>query len=245
MGAQRLARERDEREKQRKENEILEIQARHRKDKISQLATTEIGKKVLEGMKEDEIAKLDADAILERQVQELEKEKRELGVRLKKQEKNVDHIERAKRQEEIPLLKLQFDEFKEEAKQVWEEQEKERIELEKTQRATDVKNRDRMKRMTVDKDLYLDGLLKERKNIFEKKLTEFNATVTEGRKKRLERRKEERIEDRRRRWLQEKREEEQRRRDEEAKKEKEEREAREAAEREKRDDRQGGKERGS
>merc|ERR1711933_95904 len=147
---------------------------------------------------------------------------------------NVDHIERAKRQEEIPLLKLQFDEFKEEAKQVWEEQEKERIELEKTQRETDVKNRDRMKRMTVDKDLYLDGLLKERKNIFEKKLTEFNATVTEERKKRLERRKEERIEDRRRRWLQEKREEEQRRRDEEAKKEKEEREAREAAEREKR-----------
>merc|ERR1711978_724728 len=139
-------------------------------------------------MGEDEIAKLDADAILERQVQELEKEK------------NVDHIERAKRQEEIPLLKLQFDEFKEEAKQVWEEQEKERIELEKTQRETDVKNRDRMKRMTVDKDLYLDGLLKERKNIFEKKLTEFNATVTEERKKRLERRKEERIEDRRRRW---------------------------------------------
>merc|ERR1712241_1381417 len=132
--AQRLARERDEREKQRKENEILEIQARHRKDKISQLAITEIGKKVLEGMKEDEIAKLDADAILERQVQELEKEKRELGVRLKKQEKNVDHIERAKRQEEIPLLKLQFDEFKEEAKQVWEEQEKERIELEEAQR---------------------------------------------------------------------------------------------------------------
>merc|ERR1712218_197572 len=169
----------------------------------------------------------DADDIITAQVQELEKRKKELQVRLKKQEKNVDHIERAKRQEEIPLLKLQFDEFKEEAKQVWEEQEKERIELEKTQRETDVKNRDRMKRMTVDKDLYLDGLLKERKNIFEKKLTEFNATVTEERKKRLERRKEERIEDRRRRWLQEKR-------DEEPKKEKEEREAREAAEREKR-----------
>merc|ERR1711915_776229 len=103
-------------------------------------------------MKEDEIAKLDADAILERQVQELEKEKRELGVRLKKQEKNVDHIERAKRQEEIPLLKLQFEEFKEEAKQVWEEQE--RIELEKANRANDVLNRDRMKRMTVEKDKY-------------------------------------------------------------------------------------------
>merc|ERR1711994_522613 len=181
---------------------------------ISQLATTEIGKKVLEGMKEDEIAKLDADAILERQVQELEKEKRELGVRLKKQEKNVDHIERAKRQEEIPLLLKQFDEFKEEARQVWEEQEKERIETDKSQRENDVTNRDRMQRMIADKDVYLDGLLKERKNIFEKKLEEFNVMLSDERKQRLEKRKEDRIEERRRKWMQERRDEEQRRRDE-------------------------------
>merc|ERR1712045_392346 len=183
-------------------------------DKINTLAKTKIGAQIIERLTAEELGTLDTEKILDLQVLELEKEKKELQVRLKKQEKNVDHIERAKRQEEIPLLKLQFEEFKEESKQVWEEQEQERIELEKTQRETDVKNRDRMKRMTVDKDLYLDGLLKERKNIFEKKLTEFNATVTEERKKRLERRKEERIEDRRRRWLQEKREEEQRRRDE-------------------------------
>ena len=81
----------------------------------------------------------------------------------------MDHIERAKRQEEIPLLKLQFEEFKEEAKQVWEEQEQERIELEKANRANDVLNRDRLKRMTVEKDKYLEGLMKERKNVFEKK----------------------------------------------------------------------------
>merc|ERR1712115_98863 len=125
--------------------------------------------------------------------------------------KNVDHTERAKRQEEIPLLKQQFEEFKEEAKQVWEEQEKERIENEKSQRENDVKNRDRMARMRADKDQYLEGLLKERKNIFEKKLGEFNVTLAEERKMRLERRKEERIEERRRKWMQEKREEEQRR----------------------------------
>merc|ERR1711885_101339 len=105
-------------------------------------------------------------------------------VRLKKQEKNVDHIERAKRQEEIPLLKLQFEEFKEEAKQVWEEQEKERIEMEKAQRDNDVLNRDRMKRMAVEKDKYLEGLMKERKNVFEKKLTDFNAHLGERERER-------------------------------------------------------------
>ena len=212
------------------------IQDRHRKDKISQLANTQIGEIVLKGMTKEEIANLEPEDIMTRQGEALEKEKRELQVRLKAQEKKVDHLERAKRQEEIPLLKLQFEEFKEENKLVWEEQEKERIENEKNQRENDVKNRDRLARMKSDKDLYLDGLLRERKNIFEKKLAEFNVTVTEERKIRLQRRKEEREEDRRNRWLQEKREEEQRERDEEAKRQKEEKEAREAAERQKREE---------
>merc|ERR1712142_131850 len=166
------------------------------------------------------------DEIMAKQVEELEKEKKELQVRLKAQEKKVDHLERAKRLEEIPLLKLQFEEFKEEAKVVWEEQEKDRIEGEKKQRASDVENRDRMVRMRDDKDKYLESLLKERKNVFEKKIAEFNVLVAEERKIRLERRKEER----RRKWMREREEEEQRRRDELAIKEKEEREAREALE---------------
>merc|ERR1712037_398863 len=104
----------------------------------------------------------------------------------------------AKRQEEIPLLKLQFDDFKEESKQVWEEQEKERIEMEKQQRKNDVLNRDRMVRMTAEKDQYLEGLMKERKNVFDTKLADFHAHLGQERAKRLEQRKEDRIEERRR-----------------------------------------------
>jgi len=228
----RLKDEQEEREKVRKENEIKAIQAKHQKDKIAQLANTEIGKKVLDKMEAEDIAKMDADEIMAKQVEELEKEKKELQVRLKAQEKKVDHLERAKRLEELPLLKEQFSEFKEEAKLVWEEQEKERIELEKTERESDVENRDRMVRMKEDKDKYLESLLKERKNVFEKKLGEFEILVSEERKIRLERRKEERQEDRRRQWKEEKEEEEQIRKDEAALREKEEREAREAAEKE-------------
>ena len=228
--AKRLQIEREERERQRKENEIKDIQAKHTRDKIAQLANTEIGQKVLDGMKAEDIAKMDADEIMAKQVEELEKEKKELQVRLKAQEKKVDHLERAKRLEEIPLLKLQFEELKEEAKVVWEDQEKDRIEEEKKQRASDIENRDRMVRMRDDKDKYLESLLKERKNVFEKKITEFNVLVDEERKIRLERRKDERQEERRRKWMREREEEEQRRRDELALKEREEREAREALE---------------
>ena len=229
-----MDRERDEREKQRDAEKHREIQDKVRKEKVSQLASTEMGRDILKGKTMEEIETMDADDIITAQVQELEKRKKELQVRLKKQDKNVDHIERAKRQEEIPLLKLQFEEFKEEARQIWKEQEKKRIEMEVAQRENDVKNRERMKRMTVEKDQYLDGLMKERKNVFEQKLANFNVHVQEERIRRLEQRKEDRIEERRRKWLQDKREEEQRRRDEIAKREKEEREAREEAEREKR-----------
>merc|ERR1719466_146632 len=199
--AKRLQIEREERERQRKENEIKDIQAKHTRDKIAQLANTEIGQKVLDGMKAEDIAKMDADEIMAKQVEELEKEKKELQVRLKAQEKKVDHLERAKRLEEIPLLKLQFEEFKEEAKVVWEEQEKDRIEGEKTQRESDVTNRDRMVRMREDKDKYLESLLKERKNVFEKKITEFEVLVSDERKMRLDRRREERQEERRRKKM--------------------------------------------
>merc|ERR1712029_110854 len=231
--AKRLQIEREERERQRKENEIKDIQAKHTRDKIAQLANTEIGQKVLDGMKAEDIAKMDADEIMAKQVEELEKEKKELQVRLKAQEKKVDHLERAKRLEEIPLLKLQFDESKEEAKVVWEEQEKDRIEGEKKQRASDVENRDRMVRMREDKDKYLESLLKERKNIFEKKIVEFDQLVADERKVRLEKRKEERIEERRRKWIKEREEAEQRRKDELAKKDRIEGEKKQAIEKQK------------
>merc|ERR1711892_739802 len=231
--AKRLQIEREEREKQRKENEIKDIQAKHTRDKIAQLANTEIGKKVLEGMQAEEIAKMDADEIMAKQVEELEKEKKELQVRLKAQEKKVDHFERAKRLEELPLLKSQFEEFKDEARTDWEEQEKERIESEKENRTTDVANRDRLVRMKDEKEKYLDSLLKERKNIFEKKLTEFEELSTTEKKARLEKRKEERIEERRRKWMEEREEEERLRREEIAMREEEERKERERIQKEK------------
>merc|ERR1719234_1753419 len=76
--------------------------------------------------------------------------------------------------------------------------------------------------MTAEKDQYLEGLMKERKNVFDTKLADFNAHLGQERAKRLEQRKEDRIEERRRQWMQDKREEEQQRRDELAKRGKEE-----------------------
>lgn len=59
-----------------------------------------------------ELLNLGAEEILQRQVEELEKERKDLQLRLRSQEKKVDYFERAKRLVEIPLLKKMLEEEK-------------------------------------------------------------------------------------------------------------------------------------
>lgn len=70
---------------------------------------------------------LDADEILAKQVEQLEKEKKELNDRLKAQEKKVDHLARAKRLEEIPLLEKAYEKEKVKLREFWEEEEALRV----------------------------------------------------------------------------------------------------------------------
>jgi translation initiation factor 3 subunit A len=86
----RLKQERDERERQRTQEQLREIQKKHIEEKMQQIAQTDIGKKVLGKLDEKELAELDTDAIMIKQVEELENEKRQLMARLKSQEKKVN-----------------------------------------------------------------------------------------------------------------------------------------------------------
>ncbi|XP_040564646.1 eukaryotic translation initiation factor 3 subunit A [Lepeophtheirus salmonis] len=218
----RLESERIEREQRKREEEIRQIQQRHIKEKVEQIAQTEIGKKVLDKLDENEIAELDADQIMKRQVIELEKEKRELISRLKSQEKKIDHFERAKRQEEIPLLLEYFKEDQEQDKIFWGKKEEDRIAQAKSEREVALATQKRLSRIKDDKNIYLSQLLKERKSEFEKKLKEFNVLMEKEKVRRLAERKELRKSERREKWIKEKKEEEQRLRDEQLKREREE-----------------------
>merc|ERR1719479_11133 len=92
-------------EKARAREKLEEIQKQHIRDKVQQIMQTEVGKKVIEKLDEKALAELDTDTIMMKQVEELENEKRLLVARLKAQEKKMDHMERAKRKAEIPLMK--------------------------------------------------------------------------------------------------------------------------------------------
>lgn len=99
-----------------------------------------------------DLEELDPDFIMAKQVEQLEKEKKELQERLKNQEKKVtkwyisdnisylnmnwtltflslqiDYFERAKRLEEIPLIKKAYEEQRIKDMELWELQEEERV----------------------------------------------------------------------------------------------------------------------
>ncbi|CAG2202678.1 EIF3A [Mytilus edulis] len=220
----RLEREAKERERQRKVEEHKEMQKKHAQERIEQLRKTELGAKVLQNMDEDDIGTLDIDDIMAKQVEQLEKEKKELNERLKSQDKKIDFFARAKRLEEIPLLKKQYESDRQELKGFWEQQEEERIEKVKKERENALQQRDRLSRMKKDKDEFVNMLRGKRKEQFKQKVKEFDLKMSEERKKRLADRKEKRKEDRRTKWIEEKREAEQRAKDEELLREREEKE---------------------
>ena len=66
---------------------------------------------------------MEPDDIVAMQVEQLEKEKKDMQEKLRQQEKKVDYLERAKRIEEIPLLEKQYEEKKIKEQEFWEIQE--------------------------------------------------------------------------------------------------------------------------
>ncbi|XP_015928347.1 eukaryotic translation initiation factor 3 subunit A [Parasteatoda tepidariorum] len=194
---ERMARETEERTKQRLLREQSEMKRKVVMEKIEQLKKTEIGSKIFDGMDEEELEKLDPDDLLHKHVEQLDRERKELQAKLRKQERKVDHLERAKRIEEVPLLLAEYDEHKAKDKDFWEQHEKERITTIIEERALAVQYRDRLMRLKDDRDKFLDRLKKARASVYQEKLAEFEKVLTEERKKRLEERKQKRKEERR------------------------------------------------
>ncbi|XP_023210598.1 eukaryotic translation initiation factor 3 subunit A-like [Centruroides sculpturatus] len=198
---ERMARETEERAKQRILREQNELKKKVVMEKIEQLKKTELGARIFEGLEEEELQKLDPEEILSRQVEQLDRERKELQAKLRKQERKVDHLERAKRLEEIPLLQKAYEEFRIEDQKFWEQQEKERISKLKEERQSALEHRDRLLRMREDKNKFVERLKAGRSSVYKEKLMEFEKMLSEERNKRLEQRKAERREEQRKHWL--------------------------------------------
>uniref|UniRef100_T1IIY3 Eukaryotic translation initiation factor 3 subunit A n=1 Tax=Strigamia maritima TaxID=126957 RepID=T1IIY3_STRMM len=211
---ERLQREADERERQRRMEEHKEIKRKHVKDKIEQLKKTGCVK-FFQEMDEEELENLDADEIMAKQVEQLDRERKELQAKLKSQEKKVDYLERAKRLEEIPLLQNALELKRIKARQLWDQQEQERIKQLIEDRKTALQHCERLSRLKTDKEEFIEKLRAARASIHKAKLQEFETRLEAEKQKRSKQRKEERKRERRIRYEQEKAEEEERKIEEE------------------------------
>ncbi|XP_077311585.1 eukaryotic translation initiation factor 3 subunit A [Lithobates pipiens] len=220
---ERLRLEAKEREKERILQEHELIKKKTVRERLEQIKKTELGAKAFKDIDIENLEELDPDFIMAKQVEQLEKEKRELQERLKNQEKKIDHFERAKRLEEIPLIKKAYEEQRINDMELWEQQETERIKNLLLEREKAVEHKNRMSRMLEDRDLFVSKLKAARVSVYEEKLKQFQDRLEEERKARLEERKRQRKEERRAAYYRNKEEEEQMKQEEEMKKEREER----------------------
>ncbi|XP_035655571.1 eukaryotic translation initiation factor 3 subunit A-like isoform X7 [Oncorhynchus keta] len=221
---ERLRQEAKEREKERIMQEHEQIKKKTVRERLEQIKKTELGAKAFKDIDIEDLEDLDPDFIMSKQVEQLEKEKRELQDRLKNQEKKIDYFERAKRLEEIPLIKKAYEEQRVKDMELWELQEEERISNMKVERERALEHKQRMSRMMEDKENFVGKITDARSFIYEEKLKQFQERLVEERKKRLEERKIHRKEDRRNTFHRQKEEEAQRIHEEHLKKEREERE---------------------
>ncbi|XP_070833576.1 eukaryotic translation initiation factor 3 subunit A [Chaetodon trifascialis] len=229
---ERLRQEAKEREKERIMQEHEQIKKKTVRERLEQIKKTELGAKAFKDIDIEDLEELDPDFIMAKQVEQLEKEKKELQERLKNQEKKIDYFERAKRLEEIPLIKQAYEEQRIKDMELWELQEEERISNMKVEREKALEHKKRMSRMMEDKENFLSKITAARSFIYEEKLKAFQERLVEERKKRLEERKKQRKEDRRNAFYRQKEEEAQRIHEEQLKKEREERERLEQEQRE-------------
>ncbi|CAD6233126.1 unnamed protein product [Miscanthus lutarioriparius] len=155
----RLLNEQKQREQDRIRREIEEKNKAEAKKLLEDLKKA--GKKhvVVEG-------ELTKEAIMELARNEQLKERQEMEKKLQKFAKTMDYLERAKRQEEAPLIQEAFQKRLEEEKILHEQEQLREIELSKQHHAGDLQEKNRLSRMLEHKNAFQERIVQRREAEF-------------------------------------------------------------------------------
>uniref|UniRef100_A0A1I8FUH8 Eukaryotic translation initiation factor 3 subunit A n=1 Tax=Macrostomum lignano TaxID=282301 RepID=A0A1I8FUH8_9PLAT len=194
LESERMEQDVKRRQLERKEIEQRNIQLKVKKERIEVLKGTEAGRRAFANLDDANIEDINADEVFARHV---EKERRELMERIKTQEKKLDHLARAKRLEEIPLLTAEYEKRAEEARQRHEKAEAERLRTLKEQHARLLQLKQEAQKIMPFKAEFEDEILSERRSEFDRRMDEWRQRLETARKERLAERKLQRERDRR------------------------------------------------
>lgn len=141
---------------------------------------------------------LSTDNIMRLQVEQLEKEKRELAEKTRIVSKRIDHIERAYRKEERPLLAKDYEQQQAEDKTAHEAAQKTRIESARLSHQQDLETKKRLSRMLDFYYTHREVLISKRSEEFAKRKEAAQRKIEEEKTKRRKAILKEREEERRR-----------------------------------------------
>lgn len=127
---------------------------------------------------------MDTDSLVQLQVAQLEKEKRELNERLRATAKRMDHIERAYRKEEIPLLEKDYERQMKADKAYHEAARKLQLEMSATKHIEDLKVKARLMRILPDYQKHRNEIESKRSEEFEQRRSTAQAKIEEEKERR-------------------------------------------------------------
>jgi hypothetical protein len=127
---------------------------------------------------------VNTDMLMRMQVEQMEKEKRELSEKLRMITKRIDHLERAYRKEERPLLAEDYEQQQTDDKRTFEELQRTRIEGARAEHAQNLETKARLARMMDDYRTRLDVVSAQRGDELAKKREKAFRKIEEEKAKR-------------------------------------------------------------
>jgi translation initiation factor 3 subunit A len=165
-----------------RQQELQDLKHKQALDKIAQIKRTAVGAKALDGIDENELKGLDPDAIVAKQVEQLDKEKRDLEARKRAVERKMDHFERACREEEVPLLEKQWQDQQVSDRAWWEADVGQQRELHRRKYDTDLSLKKRMQRIAADHAAFKERLHERAQEALSKRMAKFEKFLADQRK---------------------------------------------------------------
>ncbi|KAG2356553.1 hypothetical protein BDR07DRAFT_1463967 [Suillus spraguei] len=165
-------------ERERAQKEVDSIRA----EEAKKLAQTLIKKGNLK-VSVDEMEDLSTDSLMRMQVEQLEREKKELNQRLRTAAKRIDHIERAYRKEERPLVAEDYAEQQATDRTIFETLQRSRIEGARQAFEEDMASKKRLSRMMQDYQQRKQLIIAQRSEEHAAKLAESCKKIEEEKEK--------------------------------------------------------------
>ena len=198
---ERRAREEQIRQRQLEEERKQQMELEAQKDQLERARVKEILEATGErGSVDSRYDNMTSEQVIQHQIEKAKQMLKERTKKMKQYEKKLDHLVRARRIEEIPLLEQAYEEFKERDPREWEEAQAKLIAKKEAEAQYAIETKKRLSRMESDCTTFLAQMKEQRAPEYQRALVAWQKLMEEKRSERLAERAQQRKQQRRREW---------------------------------------------